>query len=115
MDTEVTRDDQMAANRPAEEFCGHDNAAAIEQILHDSIDGHAKSSDAATAAASLADRFAGTVYFAEKVAGSRSDRRSTFYRPAGDASGAEPVRSTRGHRTPARPWRLPAANRNPKS
>ncbi|OIJ25040.1 hypothetical protein [Nocardioides luteus] len=107
MDTEVTRDRQPAPNsataRPADEFSSHYDAAAIEQILQASIDDHAKSSDAPIDAASLVDRFAGTVYFAEKVAESRH------------ASGAAPIRSRRGHRTPARPWRLPTANRNPKN
>ncbi len=85
MDTEITRD------------------AAIEQILQASIDDPATSSDATIDAASLVDRFAGTVYFAEKVADTRP------------ASGAAPIRSKRGHRAPARPWRVPATNRNPKS
>lgn len=103
MDTEVTRDQQLAPNsridRPADEF----GATAFEQILQASIDDDAKSSDATIDVASLADRFAGTVYFAEKVADSRP------------SSSAAPVRSKRGHRSPARPWRLPSASRNPKS
>ncbi|MFI5626176.1 hypothetical protein ACIA03_22135 [Nocardioides sp. NPDC051685] len=107
MDTEVTRDQQFAPKsttaRPAEEFGGSHDAAAIEQILHASIDDHAKGSDATADAVSLADRFAGTVYFAEKVADCRP------------ASGAASIRSNRGRRTSARPWRLPASNRNPKN
>jgi hypothetical protein len=106
MDTEVTRDRQPAPSsttaRPADEFSSHYDAAAIEQFLHASIDDHAKSPDAGIDAASLADRFVGTVYFAEKVA----DSRPTY---------AAPIRAKRGHRTPARPWRLPATNRNPKN
>lgn len=107
MDTEVTRDRQLASSstaaRPADEFGSHVDAAAFEQILQASIDDQAKSSDATIDAASLVDQFAGTVYFAEKVADSRP------------SSSAAPVRARRGHRTPARPWRLPATNRNPKS
>lgn len=107
MDTEVTRDQQLAPDstiaRPADEFSGSFRAAAFEQILQASIDDDAKNSDATIDVASLADRFAGTVYFAEKVADSRP------------SSSAAPVRSKRGHRSPARPWRLPAASRNPKS
>ena len=107
MDTEVTRDLQLAPNsttyRPADEFSGRYGAAAFEQILQASIDDDAKSSDDTIDAASLADRFAGTVYFAEKVADSRP------------SSSAAPVRSKRGDRTPARPWRLPATTRNAES
>lgn len=104
MDTEVTRDQLAPSNvtvRPAEEFRDHHDAAAIEEILHASIDDHAESSsDACPDQPSLAEQFAGIVYFSEKVADSHADRRSA---------------SHRGHRSPARPWRLPAANRKPKN
>jgi hypothetical protein len=96
MDTEVT----------AEEFSGHDNAAAI---------GRPKSPDAVPDAPSLTEQFAGIVYFSEMTASSQDDRRPTHHRNVGRMSGAESARSTRNRRTPTRPWRLPAVDRNPKN
>lgn len=120
MDTEVTLDQQQVAPssataRPAEEFSGYDNATTIEQLLHASLDGHAKSSDATTNALSLAERFAAIVYLFDMAAEGQSERSSPHHRAAGGLSGAESVRSTRGRRIPTRPWRLPAVNRNPKN
>lgn len=105
MDTEVT----------AEEFSGHDNTAAIEQILPASLDGRPKSRGAVPDAPSLTEQFAGIVYFSEMTANSQDDRRSTHHRNVGMMSGAESARSTRSRRTPTRPWRLPAVERNPRS
>lgn len=96
MDTEVT----------AEEFSGHDNAAAI---------GRPKSPDAVPDAPSLTEQFAGIVYFSEMTASSQDDRRPTHHRNVGRMSGAESARSTRGRRTPTRPWRLPVVDRSPKN
>lgn len=105
MDTEVT----------ADEFSGQDNAAAIEQILPASLEGRPASPDAVSEAPSLTEQFAGIVYFSEMAANSQDDRRSTHRRNVGRMSGAESARSTRGRRTPTRPWRLPAVDRNPKN
>ncbi|MFE6649529.1 hypothetical protein ACFVJS_23390 [Nocardioides sp. NPDC057772] len=119
MDTEVTLDQQSAASsttaRLADEFSGRNDAAAIQQILHDSLDAQAKSSNAITDAPSLVERFAGIVYFSEMAADNQRDRRSSHRRTTGVVSGAEPPRSTRGRRTPSRPWRLPASERSSKS
>lgn len=119
MDTEATLDQQSAASsttaRLADEFSGRNDAAAIEQILHDSLDAQAKSSNAITDAPSLAERFAGIVYFSEMAADSQRDRRSGHRRATGVVSGAEPAGSPRGRRSPTRPWRLPASERNSKS
>lgn len=106
MDTEVT----------AEEFSGHDNAAAIEQILPASLEGRPTSPDAVPDAPSITEQFAGIVYFSEMTANSQDGRRSTHHRNVGRMSGAESARSTRGRRTPTRPpWRLPSVDRNPKN
>lgn len=105
MDTDVT----------AEEFSAHDNAASIEQILPASLKGRPKSPDAVPDAPSLTEQFAGIVYFSEMTANSQDDRRPTHHRNGGRVSGAESARSTRGRRTPTRPWRLPAVDRNPKN
>lgn len=120
METEVTLDQQQLAPssatvRPVEEFSGHDNAAAFGQIQHASLDDHAKSSDATTDAPLLAERFASIVYFSEMAVDDHGERPSTHHRTAGSFLGAEPVRPTRGRRTPTRPWRLPADNENPKN
>jgi hypothetical protein len=119
MDTEVTIDHQSAPSsataRSAEELSGHDNAAAIGQLLHASLDDHAKSPDATTDASLLAERFAGIVYFASSAGDGHGERRSTHHRAAAGSFGAEPVRSKRSGRTPTRPWRLPTDNGTPKS
>lgn len=101
MDTEVTLDQTFApsstADRPAEEFSGH--------IPPASLDDRPKSPDAVPDAPSLAEQFAGIVYFSE-MTDSQDDRRSTRHRNVGRKPGAESARSVRGRRAPARPWRL---------
>lgn len=118
MDTEFTLDQTSASSstpaRHAEEFDGHHNAAAIGQVLHASPDDHPKSPDAIPDAPTLAEQFAGIVYFSEMTADNQGDRRSTYHRNAGGTPGAESVRYTRGRRTSTRPWRLPAGNRATK-
>lgn len=92
MDTEVT--------------LGQQSAPSSVTVRSEEVGGHAPS---------LAERFAGIVYFSDMAADSQVERRSTRHRTGGGVSGAEPVRSARGRRAPARPWRLPAVNRIPKS
>jgi arsenate reductase (thioredoxin) len=62
MNTELTLDQKLAVEsataRLAEEFSGHYGAAAIEQILHDSLDDIVKRSSFTTYAPLLAERFA---------------------------------------------------------
>ncbi|NGN92841.1 hypothetical protein G5C66_08855 [Nocardioides sp. KC13] len=100
MDTDTTVDQQSASSsttaRTAEEFSGHDSAA-IEQILRDSLDARAKSPNATTDAPSLAEQFAGIVYFSEMAADTQRDRRSSNHR------------TTRGRRPSTRPWRITGA------
>lgn len=119
MDTEVPLGQQQVPGsvtvRSAEESGGCYSAAIIEQMLHTSIDDSAKSSDTTESAPSLAEGFAGIVYFSDMAADSQGERRSPRHRPGAGVSGVESVRSARGRRTPARPWRLPAVNRQIKS
>ncbi|WP_328527507.1 hypothetical protein OG984_17220 [Nocardioides sp. NBC_00368] len=112
MDTEVTR----TTAHPGEEFRGSYDAAAIEQILHASLDEQAKSSAADTDEPSLAEQFAGIVYFSEMAAGTQRDPRPAYGRANRAArNGTDTARSARGRRAPVPPWRLPAVTRNAKS
>ena len=111
MDTKVALDQTFApsgtADRAADEFSGN--------VLPPSLDGRPEGGDTVPDAPSLAEQFAGIVYFSEMAADSRDDRRPTRRRNVGRMSGGESARSARGRRIPTRPWRLPAVDRNPKT
>jgi hypothetical protein len=97
-----------------EEFGGHINATTVGQFRHASLDDRLQRS-VAPDGPSLAEQFAGIVYFSEMTAERHDDRRPTSYRAPGTASGIEPVGSARGRRASARPWRLPAISRNARN